>query len=552
MAFIINRNKFCILEREEKMINTKKILLSALVASSLFFIMNGVNAQEITTTTGDSTEQETTAVSQNAVTSIEDVEMFIPDSITLDIKDTDLFSNNDEIWEGILHEKAQEKIDLIFRSNVEFKTETVTSAIPGMVGNTYEQENFFINGVKMYYDIWVDDMNTLTVSVYERKSPDYYFCSSEEECEEEDIEKTLQTRKIVQVKYSNSNQYNTEDESYVKNAIKNVNFGKVSGIWDTDDEAAYESGLQQYQDYIASAINDASLKVYAQYTSGGGDGDYSVLGTSVAIEKNGVIYAVIDGYNAFFNAVTIPNDVVDTDEAYINYALPKLQEIWNQYTITNVIKIEDDVISAASFGLNIVNDGIFYKILLAGDYCYEEEECFARVILKKESVTKIIDHVSVSDEENVTLSGMVLDQEDSTYKEMLEKSISQGYANVFGAYELKLVSGNIQDGLTVTFSLGTENDGRQVLVLHKKNDGNYESFLKTVQNGKIDVDVTELSPFMVVFNGAIDNTVNNVLSNSSLNNAQTSSIDVVLYSILTISSLIGLVYIVIKNRKKAA
>ena len=51
------------------------------------------------------------------------------------------------------------------------------------------------------------------------------------------------------------------------------------------------------------------------------------------------------------------------------------------------------------------------------------------------------------------------------------------------------------------------------------------------------------------------NETNNVTTtpvNNAPNNAQTSSLDIVLYSTLAIGSLLGIAYIVIKNRKKEA
>lgn len=521
---------------------TQKLLLLTLAIIGVVFNMDNANAleNELVTPTGDTEVQnqdETANSNENAIT-IEDVKNFIPDSIKLDMKDTDLFGSSSEDgyymdYHSLLDGEIHSKLDTIFRNNVEFVKETITKDYPGIGESTYEQENFFVNGIKMYYVFYVEDIHTVTVSIYERKDPDYYFCSSGEECEAEDLEKTLQARKNITIEYSNSDDYNTDDEVYVKNAIKNINFNKI-----IDNNIDYEEWNKQYKSYITDAINDESLELYFSNNGGGSAGDYEFRGTSVAIAKNGVIYDVVDGGKYAFNFIIVPNDIVDTDAAYIDYALPKIKEIWSGYSIFNVEKLNDEFIDTFTM---LKNDGNFYKISLGGDYCYEGEECYARVIIKKENSTKVVDNVVTDNASNVIVNGNVINSNDPIYTEMLDKVNIKGYNDVFGAYDLKLASGNISnDGLTITFNLGQEYNGLDAVVFRKKSDGNYEEFVKKIENGKIDVTVTELSQFMVALNGAP-------------NNVQTSSMNVVLYSSLSIASLIGIAsLIIIKKRKKIA
>ncbi len=255
----------------------------------------------------------------------------------------------------------------------------------------------------------------------------------------------------------------------------------------------------------------------------------------VAIAKNGVIYDIVEGYDFTFHTIIISDYLIDTDEAYIQYALPKIKEIWDQYSILNVIKLSDNSFSA--FDKKIQNNGTFYKILLGGELCNTEEECFARVILKKENMTKVMDHISISNHLNVKLNASQLEKNSPIYQSMFEKAKLKGYFHLFGGYEIQLESGNIENGMTITFSFQEQYNGMNAYVLHRKKDGMEEEFIKKVENGKIDISVTELSPFLIAFN-------------DTPNNVQTSTVNLSLYFLLAFSSFSILGILIKKNLSK--
>ena len=209
---------------------TKKILL-LLTAFSLFLTTNTVNALDVAS--------ENTNVEDQKIT-IDDVKKFIPDSIELDIKSSDLFDENliNEVdatqYSTVISDKIGPVIEKKFRDNLQFEKETVTTNINGS-NNTYEQENFLVNNVKMYYDLIVEDVYSATVVVYERKAPDYYYCTTDEECREKDIEKTVQFKKNITLKYTDSDQYNEEDQKYVQNIINSSIFKDASNYFESID-----------------------------------------------------------------------------------------------------------------------------------------------------------------------------------------------------------------------------------------------------------------------------------------------------------------------------
>ena len=138
-----------------------------------------------------------------------------------------------------------------------------------------------------------------------------------------------------------------------------------------------------------------------------------------------------------------------------------------------------------------------------------------------------------------------LEQDDEIYKAMAKELESKGFKNILGCYELTAY-GTTYDNMRVSFNLGTNYNGKEVQILHKKKDNTYEIFKTIVADGKAEITVNEFSPFMIALTE--NTTTENV--NKAPNNAQTSSIDVVLYSILALGSLVGITYILVSKKKK--
>ena len=140
-----------------------------------------------------------------------------------------------------------------------------------------------------------------------------------------------------------------------------------------------------------------------------------------------------------------------------------------------------------------------------------------------------------------------LETDDETYKAMAKELESKGLKNILGCYELTAY-GTTTNNMKVSFNLGSNYNGKEVQILHKKKDNTYEIFKTTVADGKAEITVSEFSPFMIALSDSSTPTTENV--NKAPNNAQTSSIDIVLYSILALGSLVGITYILVSKKKK--
>ena len=97
----------------------------------------------------------------------------------------------------------------------------------------------------------------------------------------------------------------------------------------------------------------------------------------------------------------------------------------------------------------------------------------------------------------VSLKADTIDENNNTYNVIAD---NKDYIWI-GAYDIKLVGGNYEGDLLITFDVGTENNGKKVYIWHKLNNGNMESFNELVENGKVTIKVTELSPFLLAYEG---------------------------------------------------
>lgn len=340
-------------------------------------------------------------------------------------------------------------------------------------------------------------------------------------------------KKNITIKYKNTSAYSEKDKSYVLEKAKKL----PSSIVVSNNNKDY--GENEFQKSIESIINDKNIKVIINYGAFGGTaGDIIVSNSFVALYKNNVLYKTMDITSLAFETIIIPDSVQDTDEAYISYALPKIKEIWNNFEVSNVRRITGKIDEEN----NITNNGTYYIMTLNGTES-------ARVILKKSNTNKVIDNVAINNS-NAVINGNIIEKTNSIYDEMLSKVKEKGFSNIFNIYELKLVSGNISNGLKITFSLGTENNGKQVLILHKKDDGSYEEFIKNIENGKISIEVTELSPFMVALkNTETINTEPSENNNNKLDNEPKTGVHdyTILATVIALISLGGLTILKLKK-----
>lgn len=134
-------------------------------------------------------------------------------------------------------------------------------------------------------------------------------------------------------------------------------------------------------------------------------------------------------------------------------------------------------------------------------------------IVKEEEKPNTITSVDKENNVNLGITGNISDGAKITTKEIVKDSDThlsmQSYINNHLSMEreeykfvfmrdIKIENGTFNGKLTMTFDIGEQYNGQKCVVLHKKNNGEYEQFNSTIENGKVTIEVTELSPFAIL------------------------------------------------------
>lgn len=262
----------------------------------------------------------------------------------------------------------------------------------------------------------------------------------------------------------------------------------------------YEKDFYEYK-------NDDNDKVYEKH-----------IDESFYLTKDNLNYGYINaGINIYFK-VTIPNEVKDEEDAYVEVATKNIRE----YLVKNSFIEESDKIEinneAGIFSVykvgNFDDENIKRSIAIDEEDDEEYYWLIDVVIGKDNKMLLIANGLLVNQNENVWAFEVdeeylkSLDEEQyfdnyyyynnsvdkNTFVEMQDKVKEKGYT----VWKTYLISSNRHfDKRTLTFSVGEENNNREIYVLHKKSDGTYEEFNGVVKNGIFEIEVSEFSPFVV-------------------------------------------------------
>lgn len=151
----------------------------------------------------------------------------------------------------------------------------------------------------------------------------------------------------------------------------------------------------------------------------------------------------------------------------------------------------------------------------------------------------------------VAINMAVEDKESDIYKEMAEELASRGFTNPIICYDLSAL-GATTDSMEITFKVGTDYNGEEVQILHKKAENDYEIFKTTVKDGEATITVSGLSPFMIALSNTETNVTDNTTSTETENELddepKTGVVDyTIIASAIAIVSIVGIA--VLKFRK---
>lgn len=206
-------------------------------------------------------------------------------------------------------------------------------------------------------------------------------------------------------------------------------------------------------------------------------------------------------------SITLPNSITQINRETFAHCtnlekviIPKSVEAIALNAFENCEKVVINTYSGAYAETFAKENNIKYKLL---DVAEPEPE---KPTTQPENPTKV-GYVTIGGTGN-TLTGAEIPNTDNIYTEMKAILNEKGFKTVHCAYELSATGDDIKNGVELTFDVGTKNNGKQAMILHKKSNGEYEEFIRTVENGKVKITVTEFSPFMVAVAETKPNGVN--------------------------------------------
>ena len=104
-----------------------------------------------------------------------------------------------------------------------------------------------------------------------------------------------------------------------------------------------------------------------------------------------------------------------------------------------------------------------------------------------------------------TVSAETIEPNTDKYTEYVSAEAVKG-KTVLGVFDIK-VDGTVDGKAQLTFTVGTEYNGKNVIILHYRDDGSCEKFAATVKDGQVTINVDSFSPFVIALDDAGDGTV---------------------------------------------
>lgn len=272
------------------------------------------------------------------------------------------------------------------------------------------------------------------------------------------------------------------EKTYIQDNIGNVNV-------DFEEEKTYTPISDVAWTMSNWDIHNINIKIMVYPTSNS---------ESVEVSKKVAIkYSNTQNYTEA-NKNYVANLVKDIDGATIDvYSSPNVPD--TAIGIDTVIDTLSKRINDASIKL-IANGGSGDLEKEVIDYAVFKNDVYYQSITATANIYFVTEDVKVSD--NITVDGLIdgtnIEVTNKENTEMVTEISKNGYNKIIGSYELKLTGAtSLAKPIDVTFDVGTEYNGLMAYILHKKANGSYERFEEKIQNGKVTITVSELSPFVI-------------------------------------------------------
>lgn len=294
---------------------------------------------------------------------------------------------------------------------------------------------------------------------------------------------TSYTKKI-NLQYSNSEDYNEEDQIYINELFEThpmsfLSYMEIDKL-EIFGEAFIEKMKKDVVTFTKKEIQDDSVKIIPTGEVNAGGGMFRLSGfVHCCVIKNDIVYipdVVIE--LDYQTALVIPDDIVNKKDCE-EYALEKAMSFLADYASDISIKLDEN--------------GCYFEVYYSGD-----TESYENIVLMRAAGVHVGHNIFA---DNLPVDVGIDRQEIETNKKdaITEIFRNNGFENILDAHELKLVGlDELPEPIQITFSVGKEYDGKTVCIIHQKKDNTYEEFKNVkVINGQVTITVSELSPFVI-------------------------------------------------------
>lgn len=256
--------------------------------------------------------------------------------------------------------------------------------------------------------------------------------------------------KQINVVYNNSNQYNETDKQKVEQALANLNLPKENNdyivIHDIEVGKSYTGSSTV--EILTKAINDNSISFTGPYGVGGTGPvpfEWSQF-ISFNVYKNDIYYTNIMVTEKIRDIITIPNNIENTEKAYIDYATPILKEYLTKWNT----EWDDDYLRQQFVRLEKNSGDIYTVVTKYGD---DNRESEYQIVLKKATssntetkpITKEDKTTGIKIEGNVS-ANVVISSNKVTDQTLLNKvtNVLKNISSKYIVYDITLLENNVK------------------------------------------------------------------------------------------------------------
>ncbi len=377
----------------------------------------------------------------------------------------------------------------------------------------------------------------------------------------------------------NSMQGAYENNIYVLEDLDYVNFMYMQEKHpiSSDTLNSSDSYNQRRINYITKFNNItkyANVTVLSQVKTGDSNLVYSMYNSSVAILYDGVIYDVLkEGTDRTLNIYSyftmyIPDETENTKEAYMKAAQDRLDKYFGKGEVTIGY---GGTLSNGCSSIGCANDqkytndqiGGHYYTLTIGDYTnshfliVRDSSKMQDVDIKTEDYETQVS-VKVKDSfvpRDTYIKVEKIEQNTDSYRKIEEKIAT----SKFVAYDINLYSDTLEENIKtitngsfeVSIPVPEELKTENLIAYYIKEDGSLEEYTVTVKDNYATFATNHFSQYILA---ATNKTAPSVKPDTnqveSSNNAQTGTINTILYIIVTSLSLGGIIGLTIYNKKR--